>query len=260
MIYREAVERLKDGTSSLQGNKRYLFIGFNALSKCEKSLLQHLHNNGLAEFYWDYDNYYTENRFQEAGMFIRENISLFGEAEGVSHNNLRNIKSINVMSTTSNVAQCQCVVDILERIAAENNGILDKDTAVVLTDENMLMPLLYALPEKFKTKSNEGYDEEVQAAINVTMGYPLRNTLAYSFIERLLELQKHARKDKSGEATFYHVDVDGLLSHPFVADVSTSQYSKLRSEIINHRLFQVPTSMIATTTLLQQIFRKTEGA
>lgn len=259
MIYREAVERLKDGTSSLQGNKRYLFIGFNALSKCEKSLLQHLHNNGLAEFYWDYDNYYTENRFQEAGMFIRENISLFGEAEGVSHNNLRNIKSINVMSTSSNVAQCQCVVDILERIAAENNGILDKDTAVVLTDENLLMPLLYALPEKFKTKSNKGYDEEVQAAINVTMGYPLRNTLAYSFIERLLELQKHASRNKEGEATFYHIDVEGLLSHPYIANISTSQYGELRSEIIKHRLFQVPQSMVATTPLLQNIFRKTKG-
>ncbi len=259
MIYREAVERLQDGTSALQSDKKYIFVGFNALSKTEKVLLQHLHNNGSAEFYWDYDNYYTENRFQEAGMFIRENLSLFGEADGVSHNNLRNIKSIDVMSTSSNVAQCQCVVDILERIAKNNNGILDKDTAVVLTDENLLMPLLYALPEKFKTKSDKGEEGATQSAINVTMGYPLRNTLAYSFVERLLELQKHANRNKEGNITFYYVDVDGLLSHPYIANNSTSQYGELRSEIVKHRLFQVPQSMIATTPLLQKIFRKTDS-
>ena len=256
MIYREAVERLQAGEVSLQGDKKYIFVGFNALSKCEKALLQHLHNNGSAEFYWDYDNYYTENRFQEAGMFIRENISLFGESEGISHDNLRNIKSINVMSTSSNVAQCQCVVDILERIAKENGGVLNKDTAVVLTDENLLMPLLYALPEKFKV---EGEEDATQTAINVTMGYPLRNTLAYSFIERLLELQKHAQRNKEGEVTFYYADVDGLLSHPYVATDSTSQYGELQSEIVKRRLFQVPQSMVAKTPILQQIFRKSNG-
>ena len=260
MIYREAVECLEQGKAELSNEDRYAFIGFNALSKCEKKLLQYMQQNCRTEFYWDYDRYYTDNKFQEAGMFIRENIALFPQEEGISCDNLRNIASVNVLSTSSNVAQCQCVVDILEKIAAKSGGVLDKDTAVVLTDENLLMPLLYALPEKFKVRRELRGDHEIEKpAVNVTMGYPLRNTLTYSFVERLLELQKHARIDKSGEATFYHVDVDGLLSHPFVADVSTSQYSKLRAEIVAHRLFQVPCSMIATTPLLQKLFRKTEG-
>jgi CRISPR/Cas system-associated exonuclease Cas4 (RecB family) len=251
---------LEQGKADLSGEERFAFIGFNALSKCEKRLLQYMQQNCHTEFYWDYDQYYTDNKFQEAGMFIRENLSLFKQEEGISCNNLRNINSINVLSTSSNVAQCQCVVDILESIAAKSGGVLDKDTAVVLTDENLLMPLLYALPEKFKVKRGVKGERVVEKpVVNVTMGYPLRNTLVYSFVERLLELQKHARKDKTGEVTFYHVDVDGLLSHPFVADVSTSQYSNLRAEIITHRLFQVPSSMVATTPLLAQIFRKTEG-
>ncbi len=260
MIYREAVERIEQGAVELPKDERYLFVGFNALSKCEQRVLLSMQNNGTAEFYWDYDRYYTENRFQEAGMFIRENIAQFAEVEGVSHDNFRNIKSVNVLSTSSNVAQCQCVVDILEGIAAKSGGYLDKDTAVVLTDENMLLPLLYALPEKFKVKREMRGDREVESpAINVTMGYPLRNTLAYSFIERLLELQKHARRDAQGEVTFYYVDVDGLLSHPYIADISTSQYAEMRADIVKHRLFQVPQSKVATTPLLQEIFRKTEG-
>ena len=256
MIYREAVERLEQGKADMPSDVRYVFVGFNALSKCEKALLQYMQRNCRVEFYWDYDSYYTDNKFQEAGMFIRENIKLFPSESGVSHDNLRNIKSINVLSTSSNVAQCQCVVDILEDIASKSGGVLDKDTAVVLTDENLLMPLLYALPEKFKVKRDENGEKTI---VNVTMGYPLRNTLTYSFIERLLELQKHAKIDKSGATTFYYVDVDGLLTHPYIANISTSQYAELRAEIVEHRLFQVPSSMIAKTPLLKQLFRKTEG-
>ena len=260
MIYREAAERLEQGTAELLGDERYVFVGFNALSKSEKALLRYLQTNDRAEFYWDYDRYYAENKFQEAGMFIRENISLFPQKERLSCDNFRNISSVNILSTSSNVAQCQCVVDILEDIAAKNGGVLDKNTAVVLTDENMLMPLLYALPEKFKVKREKRGDQEVvKPAVNVTMGYPLRNTLAYSFVERLLELQKHAGTNKAGETTFYYVDVDGLLTHPYVADESTAQYAKLRSEIIEQRLFQVPMSMLVKTSLLQTIFCKTNS-
>ena len=260
MIYREAVDHFVNGDAQLQGDKRYVIVGFNALSKCESELMKQMQKSGCVEFYWDYDNYYIQNEYQEAGMFVRKNLKMFGEAEGISHDNFKNIGSVNVMSTSSNVAQCQCVVDILEEIAARSGGKLDKNTAVVLTDENLLMPLLYALPEKFKVEQVERNGKlEEKPIINVTMGYPLRNTLAYSFVERLLALQKNAKRDANGESTFYYVDVDGLLTHPYVADVSTSQFSKLRAEIVKHRLFQVPQSMVAETPLLQAIFRKVEG-
>ena len=261
MIYREAVERLERGEVELTGDERYVFVGFNALSKCEQSLLQYMQRCCNVEFYWDYDHYYMNDSFQEAGIFVRQNLAMFGEERGVSHDNFRQIKSVEVLSTSSNVAQCQSVVAILERIAAANGGMLDKNTAVVLTDENLLMPLLYALPEKFKEEYEVEQDGKMvkRVGVNVTMGYPIKNTLTYSFVERLLELQKHARIDKSGEATFYYVDVEGLLTHPYIADVSTSQYSELRSEIVKHRIFQVPQSMIATTPLLRALFRKTVG-
>ena len=261
MIYRDAVERLEAGEVNLPADKRYVFVGFNALSECERVLLQRMQSSGCAEFYWDYDKYYVEDKCQEAGMFIRKNLESFGESSGISHDNFRNIKSVNVLSTSSNVAQCQCVVNVLEKIASENGGHLGKDTAVVLTDENMLMPLLYALPEKFKVERTMRGNKEVERPlINVTMGYPLRSTLAYSFVERLLALQKNAQNGKDGgEPTFYHIDVDGLLIHPYVADTSTAQYANLRNEIVKRRRFQVPQSLVAKTPLLAKIFRKVNG-
>lgn len=259
MIYREAVERLKAEAVSLPTDKRYVFVGFNALSECERELLLRMQSSGCVDFYWDYDNYYVGNKSQEAGMFIRKNLESFSECEGISHDNFLNKKSVNVLSSSSNVAQCQCVVEVLEKIAEENGGKLDKSTAVVLTDENLLMPLLYALPDKFKVERTQRGDRVVERPlINVTMGYPLRSTLAYSFVERLLALQKNSKGTKEAP-TFYHIDVDGLLSHPYIADTSTSQYADVRNEIVKQRQFQVPQSMLAKSPLLEKIFRKTDN-
>ena len=125
------------------------------------------------------------------------------------------------------------------------DGKLDKETAVVLTDENLLMPLLYALPEDL-------------GAVNVTMGYPLRNTLAYSFLERLLELQHHARSGASGD-TFYYVDADGILTHPYIADSDRKTIAAIRDEMVRNRLISVPSEVVARTPLLSRIFRVANG-
>ena len=264
MIYRDAIERLERGEAEADLSQRYIFVGFNALSKCEQRLMKYLAEQGVAEFYWDKDDYYASDRNpQEAGMFIRENDCgvLRGE-EGISHDNLRNIGSIEVVSAVSNVAQCQYVVDILKKIAAQSkDGKLSKDTAIVLTDENLLMPLLYALPESMKVEryTDKNGVEREKPAINVTMGYPLRSTLAYSLIERLLDLQKHAHQNTNGDTTFYHADVDGLLSHPYIADDNAKQYTSIREHIVKHKLYQVGTDILHTTPLLQCIFRKPSG-
>lgn len=88
-------------------------------------------------------------------------------------------------------------------VPTAGNGRWTKETAVVLTDENLLLPLLHALPEK-------------AGGINVTMGYPIKTTLAYAFLERLVELQAHRREGREG-TSFYHVDAAGILAHPYVA-------------------------------------------
>jgi hypothetical protein len=85
----------------------------------------------------------------------------------------------------------------------------------VLTDENLLLPLLYALPPEI-------------GKVNVTMGYPLRASLAYTFVERLVELQAH-RRTKGAGCTFYHADAVGILAHPYVADSDAREPCRTRS-------------------------------
>lgn len=243
MMYREAVGRIDSGNANPLPPRRYVVAGFNALSTCERRLFAYLANNYDVDFFWDYDDYYVADTTQEAGLFVRKSIGELPPERGVSHDNFRNIRSLHTVAAGSNVIQCKYAVSVLRDLARD--GKLDKETAVVLTDENLLMPLLYALPEDLGT-------------VNVTMGYPLRNTLAYSFLERLLELQHHARSGASGD-TFYYVDADGILTHPYIADSDRKIIAAIRDEIVKNRLISVPSEVVARTPLLSRIFRVAGG-
>ena len=243
MVHRTAADMIESKTAAFTTSRRYVVAGFNALSTCEQILLKFMSTVADTEFFWDYDRYYTSRKEQEAGMFLRENISKFPSREVLPCDNFRNIGSITSVSTVSNVVQCKYVAEILEKLAEK--GKLGKETAIVLTDENLLEPLLYSLPEKL-------------GKVNVTMGYPLRQSLVYSLVERLLELQSHSRPDREGRAMFYHTDVMGLLSHPYIADAAPEQCANLRAAIRKNRRVMIDGGMLAVGELLTVIFRRVE--
>ena len=199
MIYRQMAEKIKNNTIEIKSEK-IIFIGFNALNNCEKKLFKFLQNNKLAEFFWDYDNYYTKtNKQHEAGLFLRNNINEFMNDEFVyNFDNLNSNKNIEFISSPSDIAQTKLISKILE----ENNFVADK-TAIVLADENLLMPLLFSLPDNI-------------SEINVTMGYPLKNTPVFSLIKHIISLQKNAKKDKNNNTVFYHEDISNILNHQYI--------------------------------------------
>lgn len=244
MIYREAVANIDSGSGSPDTDRHYVFIGFNALSECEKRMLKFLATNSTCDFFWDYDTYYTENLAQEAGRFIRENIRQYKASFDISHNNFLKIKKkLSAISTVSNITQCKYLPTILREISPSMQ--FDKDTAIILTDESLLIPLLHSLPAEIDK-------------INVTMGYPLRQTTAYSFVERLIELQKNARTANS-RTTYYHVDTLGILSHPYVTHHVDGQLNDLRNKIMAGRMLRVGDEMFAENDLLSTIFSLAEG-
>ena len=242
-IYRSAVQNIESGVSSPDLSRHYIFIGFNALSECEKRVLKYLTNNSKCDFIWDYDDYYISQHEQEAGRFLRENIRLFPPMMEITHDNFLKIKKdVHAISTVTNIVQCKYVNTLLRKISPSLQ--FDKRTAIVLTDESLLMPLLHSLPE------------ELQDNINVTMGYPLRQTTAYSFIERLIELQKNCRT--SEEATsFYHADVTGILAHPYIIEALGEQARSKYNEVIKGRLIRVDSDFFNDEKLLKAIFSPT---
>ena len=237
MVQRAAAEKIEAGEYAFPEPRRYVVAGFNALSECEKVLFRFLSTTAETDFYWDYDNYYKSNPEQEAGMFVRENMALFPPRAELSHEGMAAPKELTVVSAVSNAVQCKYAAEILRGLAC--GGSLDKRTAVVLTDENLLLPLLYALPGETR--------------VNVTMGYPLRQSLAYTFVERLLSLQAR-RRGRDGKTAFYHADVTGLLNHPYVSGCDEELTRSLSDEIAAERRISVEGAWLGRNDLLCILF------
>lgn len=212
MIYRDVAENLDNDDTATE--PLYCFVGFNALNECETRLFDHLRRGGRARFYWDYDNYFYGDQHQEAGLFIRRNIARFGsdtkeDGAEFDHDNFGQSKNIEVIATPSDILQCKVLYQELQKIY-DRQGYLDKETAIVLTDESLLLPVLHSIPPQVAT-------------LNVTMGYPITSTMPYVLLERLLQLHAAARRVPSGQGDtvqieFNHTDVKALLRHPYIME------------------------------------------
>lgn len=244
MLYRSAAENITTGKGEPNLGRNYIFVGFNALSECEKRMLRYIENNATScQFFWDYDSYYVDNTEQEAGRFLRENLKSLKPKVEITHDNFLNInKRLSAISTVSNITQCKYVNRLLHEISPSLT--FDKQTAIVLTDESLLIPLLHSLPQ------------ELSDNINITMGYPLRQTTAYSFIERVIELQKNSRTS-GDKTTFYHTDAMGLLSHPYLTERAGEECAKHRKDILEGRYIRVKQEIFDGAELLKAIFSPT---
>ncbi len=226
MIYRQMANRLKDPDELDFLNKYsgFAFIGFNALNTCEKELFRYLKGKNKGLFYWDYDPYYIDNPIQEAGMFLRENIREFPPADGYVKNisPLRDPRNIHVIPTPSYVLQAKIVPQLLEKHHLPYNT----NTAVVLADETLLLQLLYGL----------GYYTSPEQEINVTMGFPLRQTALFSLIDSLLRYYNNTKTAR---------DFRPVEMHPYV-----------RTLDLAHTLRNVPVNTPDLYNLLLSILEK----
>ena len=204
MIYRDVAEKISGSDPLRFTFDRYVMVGFNALNACENILFRHLKSIGKALFYWDYDEYYTTSEWHEAGYFIRDNCRRYPAPDGLTNytNLTASPKNITVLPVSSTIAQVKAIPAIVEMIGLSGNDDF-KHTALVLPDERLMLPALYSLPAHIRE-------------INITMGYPLRESSAFAFIELIYQLYRNALDQTNEETAFYHKDVIAFLKHPFV--------------------------------------------
>jgi len=210
MAFRVASEKIDSYLNNLQSNKQFHLVGFNAINKAEESLITTLLESGKARIYWDADKYYVDNKIQEAGSFIRQhrkNWKYFKNNEfNWVQDNFSKEKNIKVIGVPKMVGQAKVAGQILDKISEQGN-INDKfkSTALVLADENLLLPTLNSL-------------SDVVDNINITMGYPIRNTPMSGLFELIFKL--HEKVVKLGRIDnakpFYYQDLVAILKHPIV--------------------------------------------
>ena len=149
MVQRAAADRIRGGGFAFPEPRRYVVAGFNALSECEKRLFGFLATAAETDFYWDYDSYYKDDPEQEAGMFVRSNVAQFPPRTELRYDNMRGEKQIVSVAAVSNACSASmppsCWPSCSPNGAAPKAPMprLGRETAVVLTDENLLLPLLY---------------------------------------------------------------------------------------------------------------------
>ena len=198
LIYREAVERIQ-GYIESTSDINHIFIGFNALSKSESEIIQEIiSNNG--EIYWDIDKEYLSSEYNNACLFIRSYLKNWPYYKNndleIFFDDYKRKKNIQAIGTPKNIGQVKYVGQLLNSLNSEE---LD-DTAIVLADETMLIPLINSIPPNVKN-------------INVTMGYPLKNSNIFSFFYLLLSV--HSKNQSS----FYYKYLLSILSHELIAPI-----------------------------------------
>ncbi|MCE5347397.1 MAG: PD-(D/E)XK nuclease family protein [Bacteroidales bacterium] len=248
MIFRELAENTD--TDLCPGTRWDLvhFIGFNALNECEKTIMTRFKDAGKARFYWDYDNsYINEGKFNSAGLFLHKNLEIFGNDipsdwsfDTLVSSGAPTVRR-RVIDTSSDVAQVKLIsqlIDELPDLTPENAH----NTAVVLADENLLMPVLTSLP------ANTG-------EINITMGYPLKHTLVYTLMRHLIDLQRAAIVE-DGIIRFSHKEVIKILKHPLLSGLMSETDNQIIEEISGNNLTWVKSARFDQSEHLHRVFIK----
>ncbi len=183
-LEREAVKLLKNHAAETDDTRTYCFVGFNMLSETEKKLMQHFDRQGRARFYWDYDMMYFDNKDFEAGKFVRENITLFPNALAGQeiYNNFAQKATSRYSTTFISTSTDSIATRYIPEWLSEHLGEKESETAVVLCDEQQLLPVMHAIPDV------PGYCGTPRD-VNITMGYSLSGTPMFSFINALIALQ-----------------------------------------------------------------------
>ncbi len=221
LAYRKVAENVVQLAAAKRWHK-IIFAGFNALNTAEKQLFTLLGNAGKADILWDADEYYLQDENQEAGKFLRgyeksmakmnpENTFLW-----LTNNLQSEKKRIVIAGVAQQIGQAKVAATLLDEIIDAGQGNLKK-CALVLADENLLMPVLHSIPSSIDN-------------FNVTMGYPIGNLSLHTYVDLFFGLQENAVKyGKSATANkvrFYYKDVKKFLLHPYTSILLCSEESK----------------------------------
>lgn len=238
MAYRIIAEQIAQGiTPPISG--KIFFVGFNALSASELVIIQSLCHQGLAELISDGDAYYFDDPYQEAGYFLREHAKKFKTIGPFDNHFEQQEKNIHLIDCPENLLQVKYAGEILRQMVSPNpnpsannetqpsqqetseNELSEQlqNTAVVLADESLLLPMLHSIPSQIRT-------------FNVTMGYPFKLSAMHTMMLRLFSLFEHARNDQ-----FYHKDLVEVLSDTILSKLigASDLRSSLQTLFLKHK-------------------------
>jgi len=206
LIYREAVNNLEFFANTSISSK-LIFAGFNALNQAEEKIIQHLLAIDKAEILWDIDKVFFNDSLHDAGLFVRRFKEKWSHYKGHPFEwiveEFSKEKKIEIIGTSKTIGQAKIVSSIVEEIISQNpDSNLDK-VALVLGDENLLIPVLHSLPSSVPS-------------LNITMGYSSKNNPVQILIAKLFKMHNNALLRNADSYVLYYKDVLDVLGNPII--------------------------------------------
>ena len=240
-VYRALAEKLKEGVPVADilgpvfpGVESFHFVGLNALNLCEHMILSKMRDAGVARFYWDFSSAEIRDKANCASRFMRENLRDFPQEfepdpEGCT------LPRIQVISVPSATGQAK----MAGQLAADFDGD-PVESAIVLPDESLLLPLLNSIPPS-------------RDKINVTMGYPMKESAVYTLVKAIFGLQLSLR-EKDGKWYFYHRGVQAVISSGLLPQLLDGNESEVIARIKADAKYYIPADELRGGPLLERIF------
>ena len=215
-------------------NRQFVFVGFNALTGCERLLMQRLQAARQAQFFWDYSAEWLRDKNNIASTYFESNIKLFPPKQPMPVNST--YPRLHLIEIASLTGQAREAGQVLSTIG--ENPVVDwTRIGVVLADDSMLEAVIDNLPKQVP-------------AVNITMGQSLKTCPVFSLISHLSELQLLSRTNNE-QVLFYHKPVLALLNHPYIVSELSQALAK---QMLKDNMSYVKPEMFAQDELLSHVF------
>jgi CRISPR/Cas system-associated exonuclease Cas4 (RecB family) len=234
MVYRKVAELAIADKLNYKG-KRPVFVGFNALSTSEKAIFEQAKNAG-ALFYWDYDQYYIDDTMQEAGYFMRSNLTQFPSAltNKTEFSNIEQSKTIAIKALPGEVEMATAATNALTEIKSDKSNPLKN--GLILANESLLPTILDTMPPEVE-------------GLNITMGLPSKNSGIFAFVQVLLQVGKQS-VTRNKELFYKNEWVIELLMQAIHHESNDSLVAELRQ---SNQLY-IPAQKMTTDEWLSKLF------
>jgi hypothetical protein len=116
----------------------------------------------------------------------------------------------------------------------------EPDTAVVLPADDLLLPMVDAIPSTFKK-------------INVTMGYPLRYSSLSELYSSVVAMQLHVTRSSARGLEFFRDDVMRLLANPLINKQFSAEAQAIVDYMTDNHLFNLPADAFLTVEAIKPL-------
>ncbi|MDE5979755.1 MAG: PD-(D/E)XK nuclease family protein [Muribaculaceae bacterium] len=236
MAYREATRIIKERDRSDFDHKRYIFVGFNMLSRAEESIFKEmkekrgedLFTGPFADFYFDDASPAFLMPGNTTAAFLDHYTRLFPSLYDCVER-ITGFPRIEISGIASKAAQAKlagAIVGHLYPKSGEWNPELLRRTAIILPQETMARGIVAALPEWV-------------TPVNLTMGYRLRDSKAAGLVRDIVSMHLRSRKSRDAGHTFFYEDVLKVLTHPLIRQTYPAECSRIVYDINVNRWYNI---------------------